>query len=139
MEFPGKWPAEIDSIDREARTVRVRIPGVTDGAQEMPIAQLCYPMGDKSEHTEIRILEGDRVWVEFERFDPRYPIIVGFRPRNVENGTGWRRFHHDNIELDADGEVLIKAGSKITLKVGGSTIVIDGSGITANGGQINLN
>jgi len=111
----GLLPAEVDSIDREARIARVRIPGLTDGATELPEAEFCNPIGDKSEHTEIRILPGDRVWLAFVGGDTRYPVIVGYRPRNQENGTDWRRFEHANFNFTADKEFVIDAGVKVTI------------------------
>lgn len=113
----GLMPAEVDSVtldDREARIIRIRIPGLTDGATELPQAQLCNPIGDKSEHTEIRIKPGDRVWLAFEGGDPRYPVIVGYRPRNQENGVDWRRFEHANFQFDADFQFVINA-EKVTV------------------------
>ena len=109
----GLMPAEVDSIDREARIARVRIPGLTDGATELPEAQFCNPVGDKSEHTEIRIQVGDRVWLAFVGGDPRYPVIVGFRPRQQENGIDWRRFEHANFQFDADNTFIINAAAKV--------------------------
>lgn len=149
------FPAVVASVDGPSRIIRVSIPFLTDGAQDLPEAVLCSSLGDKSEHTEIRILAGDRVWVAFINGDPRYPIIMGFRPKEIGNVVGMRRFHHDNIELQADTNtkiesgaqiqmiagdtVSIEAGTSITLSVGGSTLVVDGSGITLNGSAINLN
>ncbi len=159
----GKYPAVVRVYDREPRLVHVEIEGMSNGSDEHPIAQIQYPIGDKAKHTEIRILEGDLVWVEFERGDPRYPIITGYRNANEGNVIEFRRWHHENIESDADktqkhtagesytveagADILIKAGktitleagSSITLKVGGATIVIDGSSIVANAGTIKLN
>ena len=161
--LPGKWPGIVRVYEAEPRQIRVEIPGITDGSEEFPVAEIQYPIGDKSSHTEIRILEGDFVWLEFECGDPRYPIITGYRNPNTGNEVGYRRWHHENIESDADEtqkhtagttytvdagtDILIKAGenitleagSTITLKVGGSTIVINGSSITAKAGTINLN
>jgi hypothetical protein len=115
----GLMPAEIDSVtvdDREQRIYRIRLPGLTDGASEMPQAQLCNPIGDKSEHTEIRIKPGDRVWIAFEGGDTRYPVIVGFRPRNQENGIDWRRFEHANFQFNADNVFEIIAGTQVHVK-----------------------
>lgn len=109
----GLMPAEVDSIDRERRIVKIRIPGLTDGAMDLPEAQLCNPMGDASEHTEIRIQPGDRVWLAFEGGDTRYPVIVGYRPRNQDNGIDWRRFSHANFNFNADGVFEIVAGAKV--------------------------
>lgn len=105
----GLIPAIVESIDREARIARVRIPGLTDGATELPEAEFCNPIGDKSHHTEIRILPGDDVWLAFVGGDTRYPVIVGYRPRNVENGVDWRRFHHANFDFTADKQFVINA------------------------------
>lgn len=109
----GLMPAEVDSIDRERRIVKIRIPGLTDGATDLPEAQLCLPMGDKSEHTEIRIKVDDRVWIAFEGADTRYPVIVGYRPRNQENGIDWRRFEHANFNFNADNKFEVIAGTQV--------------------------
>lgn len=133
----GLMPAIVDSIDREARIARVRIPGLTDGAAELPEAEFCNPIGDKSEHTEIRILPGDRVWLAFQNNDPRYPVIVGYRPRNVENGIDWRRFHHANFEFNADNEFVITAQ---TIRLTGHVVITGDTtqtgAITSTGDQI---
>lgn len=151
----SRWPAVVKSVDRQRREVRVEIPGITDGADEMPIADIEYPIGDRSAQTEIRILEGDDVWVEFQGGDPRYPIITGFRVKQTGNEVGTRRWLHDNFELTADENYKLTAGvmiekivgaanikiedGKITLTAGSSTIVMDDSGITLNGSRIDLN
>ena len=153
MNLFGKYPGIVRQYDRDRREIRVEVPGFTDGGQELPIAEIEYPIGDKSKHTEIRVLVDDMVWVEFLGGDPRFPIITGWRCPNVGNVTLFRRWHMENIESDADQtqkhtagttytvdaqtDILIKAGqtitldagSKITLKVGGSTFEITGSGI----------
>lgn len=161
MSLPGKWPGVIRSYDADRREVRVEIPGVTDGAEEWPLAEIEYPIGDKSKHTEIRILEGDLVWLEFECGDPRYPIITGWRNPNTGNAVGFRRWHHENIESDADetqkhtsgttytvlaetdikneakGSVLIKAGKTITIEAGESiTLKVGGSTIVIDSSSI---
>lgn len=117
----GKWPGIIRKFDTVARQYRVEIPGVTDGADVLPLAEMEYPIGDKSKHekfaTEIEILEGDKVWLEFERGDPRYPIITGYRNDRSVNSTEWRRWHHANIELnagtDGSGDIYLKAGARV--------------------------
>ncbi|ABO60609.1 phage baseplate assembly protein V (plasmid) [Burkholderia vietnamiensis] len=110
-------PAEVASIDRERRIARVRIPGLTDGAAELPEAEFCNPVGDKSEHTEIRIKVDDRVWIAFNGGDPRYPVIMGYRPKNQENGTDWRRFEHGNFQFSADGGMFeVIAASQVHIK-----------------------
>lgn len=153
----SRFPAVVKSVaeGRARREVRVEIPGYTDGADTFPVAEVEYPIGDRSEQTEIRILEGDRVWVEFINGDPRYPIITGFRAKQVGNEPDTRRWVHDNIELIADLLYRVQAGErveiavggatvevtdgKIELTAGGSTIVMDASGIKLNGSKIELN
>jgi hypothetical protein len=94
----------------------VRIPGLTDSASELPEAEFCNPIGDKSEHTEIRIKVDDRVWLAFNGGDPRYPVIVGYRPKNQENGIDWRRFEHGNFQFTADNTFEIIAGTQVHIK-----------------------
>lgn len=124
MRMPSYTPGFVESVNRETRRCRVRFPG-TEGAEKLPEADVLYPLGDKSEHTEIRILPGDRVWLDFVNGDPRFPIILGFRPKETDNAMEWRRWHHDNIELTADtdfivtatgGSVLIEAGTVVTIR-----------------------
>lgn len=161
MSLAGKWPGIVREYDRERRELRVEIPGITDGAEEWPVAQIEYPIGDKSPHTEIRILVGDKVWLEFECGDARYPVITGWRNPNEGNVVGYRRWHHDNIESDADKthkhtagtsytvlagtdirneaqkNVLIKAGETITLEAGQKiTLKVGGTSIVMDSSSI---
>ncbi len=163
MSLPGEWPGVIKSYDAERREVRVEIPGITDGAEEFPVAQIRYSIGDKSKHTEIEILEGDLVWLVFECGDPRYPIITGWRNPNEGNVVGFRRWHHLNIESDADetqkhtagttytvlaetdirndakGDIVVKAGNTITLEAGSTiTLKVGGSTLVMDGSSISL-
>lgn len=124
MRMTNYTPGFVESYDQATRLCRVRIPGVTDGAESMPLAMLSYAIGDKSEHTEVRILPGDRVWLDFVNGDPRFPIITGFRPKETDNAIDWRRFHHQNIELQADTQVLIIAGGNVTVRA--PSITLDG-------------
>jgi hypothetical protein len=54
----GPHPAVVISYDNASRTCRVRIPAITDGGAVGALAQICYPIGDKSREgthpTEIR-------------------------------------------------------------------------------------
>ena len=113
--MPGRYPAAVKSYDAAKRTCRVEIPGLTDGGDVFPEAEIEYPIGDKAksgEHsTEIALEEGDTVWVAFIGGDPRHPIITGHRNPGTGNGTDWRRFHHANIELLADQVARVKAAT----------------------------
>jgi phage baseplate assembly protein gpV len=163
MSLYGKYPAIVRTWDRARRECRVEIPGVTDGAEVLPLAEIAYPIGDKSEHTEIYVTLGDRVWVEFERGDPRFPIITHWRTKHTGNAPLWRKFHHENHEREAfDGDIhdtasnninteagnneqrtigtafTLDAGTTITLHVGGSTLVIDGSSVTITTAEVTV-
>lgn len=143
--LPARWPGVVESYEQATRTCRVSIPGVTDGANEFPIAQIEQAVGDKSEHTEVRILPGDRVWLAFEAGDPRFPIITGFRAKGVGNAADWRRWHHANVEIefdavarvnggsaglvmDAGGTINMEAGTTVTVKSGATTVTIGSDG-----------
>ena len=129
MEYglmPGRYPAIVKTYNQARRTCRIEIPGLTDGGDVLPEAELSYPLGCKSRDgsfaTEIEILPGDTVWIEFIGGDPRYPIITGYRNPQSGNSADWRRWHHANIELIADAEMR--------LVVGGTSVVITPAGIT---------
>lgn len=126
--MPGRYPAVVKEYLQARRTCRVEIPGLTDGADVLPEAEIEYPIGDKSKNgahfTEIEIVPGDTVWLAFIGGDPRYPIITGWRNPQTGNGVDWRRWHHANMELLADelmklisgGDMLLKSATKITIE-----------------------
>ena len=124
--YPGKYPAVVRQYMGESRTCRIEIPGITDGAEVLPLAEIEYPIGDKSKAqghaTEIEILPGDAVWIEFIAGDPRYPVITGWRNPGAGNSTGWRRYHHANIEMTADGVLRLNA-TNIELNASASFVV----------------
>lgn len=131
--LPSRWPGEVVSYDAARRTCRVRIPGITDGSTEFPEATIEQAIGDKSEHTEIRILAGDRVWLCFECGDSRFPIVTGFRAKETGNETSWRRWHHANIELTADGMLKFNATN---IELNGITTI---NGVTTVNGTTAIN
>ncbi len=139
----GRYPAIVKSYDAVKRTCRVDIPGITSGGDVYTEAEIEYAIGDKSRtgkwETEIEILPEDMVWVDFIGGDPRYPVITGWRNPRAGNSVGWRRFHHANINLEAEKEIIIEAHEKITIKVGGSTITITEGGIVLKSPKIDLN
>lgn len=126
--MPGKYPGIVRSYNGNKRTCRIEIPGLTDGGSILPEAEIEYSIGDKSRNgqfsTEIEMLHGDPVWVEFIGADPRYPIVTGYRNPQTGNSVDWRRWHHKNMELlattlmklIAGGDVLIKSDTKIILQ-----------------------
>ncbi|NYT68804.1 hypothetical protein [Pusillimonas noertemannii] len=132
--MPGRYPAIVRSYDADRRTCRVEIPGLTDGGDVLPEAEIEYSIGDKSRAgantTEIEITPGDPIWVAFIGGDPRYPIITGYRNPQAGNSTGWRRWHHANMELLAEtlmrmiagGDFLIKSGTHVIVQAPSATI-----------------
>ena len=146
MEYglmPGRYPAIVKTYSQARRTCRVEIPGLTDGGDVLPEAEIEYPIGDKSRAgtnaTEIEITSGDTVWVAFIGGDPRYPIITGYRNPQAGNSADWRRWHHANMELLADtlmkliagGDVLIKSGTHVTVQA--PSITLDAPQTTCTG------
>lgn len=145
MEYgllPGRYPAIVREYMQASRTCRIEIPGLTDGGDVLPEAEIEYPIGDKSRsgqfETEIEMLPGDTVWIAFEGGDPRYPIITGYRNPKTGNSVDWRRWHHKNVEILIDqvcrqiagGDFLIKSGSHITVQAPLVTILADQTEVT---------
>jgi phage baseplate assembly protein gpV len=129
------YPGVVVSYDAQTRMCRVRIPGVTDGAEVFPNAELLYPIGDKSEHTDIRILQGDRVVLGFINGDQRHPVVLGFMPKAEGNALDVRRFEHKNIELQADADMLLQAtDGNLTVNAGSAIVVKAGTTITVEAG-----
>lgn len=141
----GKYPAIIKSYDQATRMVRVEIPEVTRGGDVFPLAEIEYPIGDKSKAgayaTEIEILAGDTVWVEFRRGDQRYPVVTGYRNPQAGNSVDdHRRWHHPNVQAIADDMLRLTVGgselkmtpTEIRLTIGDSEIIMNSTSITIN-------
>lgn len=107
----GLYPATIESYDAASKTCKVTMDGVTSGTSGLLTAEIGYPIGDKSPHTDIKIFGGELVWIMFEAGDMRHPIITHFRNKRTGNEMDWRKFHHDNIGMSADDTLIIKAKS----------------------------
>lgn len=138
--MPGRYPGIVKSYDKNRRTCRIEIPGLTDGADVLPEAEIEYSIGDKSRigshATEIEILSGDTVWIAFIGGDPRYPIITGYRNPQAGNSIDWRRFYHANIEMSADGVLKLNA---TTVEINAPTVTINGADTTINGSSLKHN
>ena len=138
--YHGPYPAVVKSYDAVSRLCRVQIPGINDGAEVYPQAEIIYPLGDKSKSgthsTEIEILAGDLVWVEFVGGNPEYPVITGYRNPQTGNSLAWRKWHHVNLALDGDATINVTAPAINTTGVLTQTgnEVIDGD-VTLTGNQ----
>ena len=139
----GRYPAIVKSYSQTRRTCRVEIPGLTEGGDVLPEAEIEYPIGEKSRAgvnpTEIEITPGDTVWVAFIGGDARYPIITGWRNPQAGNSVDWRRWHHKNVEMLADsvmnliagGDVLVRSGTHVTVQA--PSITLDAPQTTCTG------
>lgn len=138
--LPSYIPGFVEAVteNRERREIRVSFAPYTDGASEWPIAEMCYPIGDDSRGTEIRMVPGMPVWLAFRGGDERYPIIVGNRPVNTGNEQSTRRWNHDNFEINADKVLTINAGEAINLVVGGTTFKLTPQAIDAMASAHNI-
>lgn len=134
MALGNYIPGFIVSYDGNTRRARVSIPGITDGCEVFPEADFVYAIGFRTEDTELRILPGDRVWLDFVNGDPRYPMITGYRTLGTDNLIDIIRIRQTFIEFIADqsmllkataGDVLVQAGTTLTLRC--SSIVLDGN------------
>lgn len=126
--LPGRYPAVVKTYDQGSRACGVEIPGLTDGSDVLLNAEIEYPIGEKSRSgdytTEIEILPGDTVWISFIGGDCRYPIITGWRNPKSGNSVDWRRWHHANMELIADGMLRINA---TTVEINADNVIINGN------------
>lgn len=145
--MPGRYPAIVKSYDQSRRTCRIEMPGLTDGGDVLPEAEIEYSIGDKSRDgsftTEIEILPGDTVWIAFIGGDARYPIITGYRNPQAGNSVDWRRWHHKNIELLATEiinalsgtDTRIKAENQLDLQAIGQIFVQSGGSLLTQSGS----
>ncbi|MFA5920131.1 MAG: hypothetical protein WC856_02420 [Methylococcaceae bacterium] len=147
--YGGRYPAIVKTYDPVTRTCRIDIPGITTGADSLLLAEIEFPIGDKSRNgvwqTEIEILPEDTVWVAFINGDSRYPIITGYRNPQVGNSVDVRRWHHKNIDLNATldltGEgtnIILTASTKVTI-VAPTVEINNATTVTINGTTTNLN
>ena len=131
-----KYPAVVMSYDANTRLAKIKLEPLDDGADTQLEAELCYPLGDKS-NTAIEILENDPVWVEFEQGDPRYPIIVGYRNKRTGNDDLTRRYHHHgNFEILADNIIKIKGNVKVIVESATVEVIATTANITASNTNI---
>jgi hypothetical protein len=132
-----KYPAVVVSYDANTRLAKIKLEPLDDGADTQLEAELCYPLGDKS-NTAIEVLAGDFVWVEFEQGDPRYPIIVGYRNKRTSNDDLTRRYHHHgNFEILADNIIKIKGNVKVIVESATVEVIAPTVNVTASNTNIN--
>lgn len=96
-------PAEVKSWD--GVKMRIAIPGYTDGADQFPEAEICYPLADRSADTGYKILPGDPIWIMFNGGDENSPIVMGFRGKNTGGNKDTRFLEHTNFATKAENEM----------------------------------
>ena len=132
-------PATLVSYDKEMRTAKVTIKGLTDGVDEGITAMLAYPIGDDDLDTERELIAGADVWVFFEQGDTTMPVIAFYRRHGQGRAAiDVRRIRQENIELLARARVTITAKDLVFIQA--SSITIEGSvlikgNITHDGNQ----
>ena len=132
-------PATLVSYDKEMRTAKVAIKGLTDGVDEGITAMLAYPIGDDDLDTERELIAGADVWVFFEQGDTTMPVIAFYRRHGQGRAAiDVRRIRQENIELLARARVTITAKDLVFIQA--SSITIEGSvlikgNITHDGNQ----
>lgn len=109
MILTGFKRAKILSYNAIARTAKVHIHGMTDGASEGLTATFAYPVGDSDQDTEREILTGEDVYVFFENGEDSRPVIAFFSSHGEEPVVDIRRIRQENIELLAKSQVYIEA------------------------------
>jgi hypothetical protein len=117
--------AKILSYNAMARTAKVHIHGMTDGASEGLTATFAYPVGDSDKDTEREILTGEDVYVFFENGEDSRPVIAFFSSHGEEPVVDIRRIRQENIELLARSN--IKAQAKVIEVDGSETVNIHGA------------
>lgn len=119
----GHYPAKILSYNREKRRCMVSIEPFTRGDDNGIEAQLAYSIADDDLKTEVKLTEGQEVWVFFEAGDLSRPVVAYSRCHGAGAEVGTRRIEQDKIELIANESIkLIVGGKQIELTTSEATI-----------------
>lgn len=121
-------PAEVESWD--GVTLRVHIPGYTDGAEIGMRAEILHAISDRPAFTGYKILAGDPVWVIFNNDDPNQPIVFGFRSKNTGEHKDRRAFEHKDFEVHAERNIEMNAQNQT---FNANNVVINATQITLKG------
>lgn len=128
-DYSGHHRARIHSYDSQSRTAEISIPSVTGDVQIT--ATFMYPLSHDDRDTELQILPSADCFIFFEANDVQSPVICGYSSHGegTETVQDIRRIRQKNIEILAENNILIEAGS---VDVKGNTtffnnVVIKGS------------
>lgn len=127
-------PAEVESWD--GVTLRIHIPGYTDGAEMGMRAEILHAISDRPAFTGYKILKGDPVWVMFNNDDPNQPIVLGFRSKNTGENKDRRAFEHIDFEVHADRNIKMESQQQTftaqSVTIEAANILLKGT-VTVNG------
>lgn len=143
--FGSCLPAVVYSYDSSRRLCLIEIEGITSGSESRLLAEISNPIGDRgankeqTKETEHFIEKGDLVWVSFINGDPRCPLIIGYRNQDNGNSSGWRRWHHANIEMTAKKVIKTKSGADTVIESDGDIVLSAKGDVRINGKTVNLN
>ncbi|MFT3692975.1 MAG: phage baseplate assembly protein V [Kofleriaceae bacterium] len=135
--------------------IRASIPSVLGGDVISVWIEPAVPFAGKAHGMVFLPEKGDGVWIEFEAGNPWLPIWTGFwwgkdqRPKTAtEKVRTITTSHGHQIVLDDDkdelrlehgnGPSIVIAKDKITIKVGSKQIVLDGSAMDVNNGNLKV-
>ena len=105
----GFRKAKILSYDKNKRTAKIHIPGLTDGASDGLTATFANPVGDSDNDTEREIKTGEGVYIFFENGEESRPVIAFFCGHGEDVVVDIRRIRQENIELLARTKATIEA------------------------------
>ncbi len=130
---PFFHPAKLVSYDKDGRTAKVTIEGLTNGLPEGITAMLAYPIGDDDRDTERELLAGADVWVFFEQGDTSMPIVAFYRRHGQGRAlVDVRRIRQENIELLARTSITLDAKDFIDIKAKKINLDADVIALNAN-------
>jgi hypothetical protein len=152
----GKYRGIVDQVgsDDKLGLITATVPEVL-GLEVTPWARPAVPFAGPSHGFLALPEQGDGVWIEFEAGDVDKPIWSGFwwgdneipqpgaeKVRVFATSTGHKLVFDedaDEVTLEHGGGPSIKlTADDITLAAGGKEIVISGSGVSVNGGALEV-
>ena len=156
--FFGKYRAQVVEVEDQDNMGRIIVtaPDVY-GDQQSPWAMPCVPLAGDGYGFFVLPEIGDTVWIEFEGGDISKPIWTGsfwaanegpggsdagLQNRTLKTPSGHKISLDDEggeILLEHSGGGLIKiTDGEIHLEAGGSSIVINSSGVNVNNGAMEV-
>jgi uncharacterized protein involved in type VI secretion and phage assembly len=153
----GKYRGTVSKVGTGDDLGRIKafIPSILGDGTESIWIEPAVPFAGKDHGLLFLPEKDDGVWIEFEAGHPWLPIWTGFwwgkgqKPKTAtEKVRVITTSHGHQIVLDDDkdelhiehgnGPSIVMAKDKITIKVGGKQIVLDGSSCSINDGNFKV-